>query len=357
MANQEEKQHSVYAPSASERWLNCPASVNLPQEEQTDTTAADEGTLAHAIAEYKLRRESSWLDYKEELDRFRKMPLYHPEMEKYTDDYVKFILNLPHEKGIYIETKVQPYFTEPELFGTCDCFVVNENELTVIDFKYGKGRVEVKDNTQLMIYTLGVLEWLYQQKGIEPNQFTTIRNVIYQPRINNIEESFIDGQKLYKWSEQTLAPALQKLKEQPFEKHTGKWCKWCKAKTACQNERTKTADNQNSIDIGRLLDILEPLEDILKEVRILAEETIKAGGTVTGRKLVAGTPRLSWNDKKALDNIATAEALDIYKVLTPREAEKKLGKERFDELLSGLVKTIETKPLLVKEDDERESVF
>ena len=72
----ETKTHSLLSPSSSERWINCSGSILLPQyNEERDTTAADEGSLIHKIAEYKLLKDE-WNDFKEELDECRKSELY-----------------------------------------------------------------------------------------------------------------------------------------------------------------------------------------------------------------------------------------------------------------------------------------
>ena len=67
--------------------MNCPPSAILESREPDSTSeAAEQGTVAHALAEWKLRRalhhaptvkpESDWIDQ---------------EMEELTDDYVAFV--------------------------------------------------------------------------------------------------------------------------------------------------------------------------------------------------------------------------------------------------------------------------
>ncbi|MBR3212108.1 MAG: DUF2800 domain-containing protein, partial [Firmicutes bacterium] len=47
------KQHAALPPSSAERWGNCPGSVTLSKQFPQDTTStyAEEGTIAHAVAE------------------------------------------------------------------------------------------------------------------------------------------------------------------------------------------------------------------------------------------------------------------------------------------------------------------
>jgi hypothetical protein len=48
------KKHSKFSASASSRWLECTASIGLYEtlEKQESSAAAQEGTLAHDLAEY-----------------------------------------------------------------------------------------------------------------------------------------------------------------------------------------------------------------------------------------------------------------------------------------------------------------
>ena len=84
MAN---KTHAVLGASSSHRWLHCTPSARLEQEfENTESTAAAEGTAAHALAEHKLKRM---------LKRRSKRPVSTfdcDEMEDCTDAYVQFVM-------------------------------------------------------------------------------------------------------------------------------------------------------------------------------------------------------------------------------------------------------------------------
>ena len=49
--------HAVLSASSSHRWLNCNPSARLELEfEDRTTSAASEGTAAHALCEHKLKR-------------------------------------------------------------------------------------------------------------------------------------------------------------------------------------------------------------------------------------------------------------------------------------------------------------
>ncbi|MDU1352876.1 MAG: DUF2800 domain-containing protein, partial [Actinomyces sp.] len=79
-------QHALLSASGAHRWLNCPPSAVLESREpDSSSAAAEQGTVAHALAEHKLRRAlkqrskrpvSTWID---------------DEMETLTDDYVAYV--------------------------------------------------------------------------------------------------------------------------------------------------------------------------------------------------------------------------------------------------------------------------
>lgn len=53
------KNHAVLSASSAHRWLNCPGSVSLTKDmPDTKSEYAEEGRLAHAVAELKLRKNS-----------------------------------------------------------------------------------------------------------------------------------------------------------------------------------------------------------------------------------------------------------------------------------------------------------
>ena len=93
--------HALLSASSSKKWINCPPSARL--EEQFPDTAsqyAKEGTLAHSIAELKVRKyfmePMSQRTYNSRLKKLQKDELYDPEMLTHTDTYLEYIKDIAY---------------------------------------------------------------------------------------------------------------------------------------------------------------------------------------------------------------------------------------------------------------------
>ena len=89
--------HALLGPSSAARWMACPPSVNLTKD-MPDTTSeyAAEGSLAHEIAELKLKKKivdpgMSTRKFNSEMKKLKEKELYQEEMQEFTDIYVDFI--------------------------------------------------------------------------------------------------------------------------------------------------------------------------------------------------------------------------------------------------------------------------
>ena len=154
-------QHALLSASGAHRWLACPPSATLEAGlRESSSQAAEQGTAAHALAEWKLRRAlhdaptmkpiSSWHD---------------AEMETLTDGYVAFVQGRLRDvrqacadPTVLIEQRLDFSHVVPGGFGTGDAVIIAEPMLQIIDLKYGQGvLVEAERNPQLMLYALGAV--------------------------------------------------------------------------------------------------------------------------------------------------------------------------------------------------------
>ena len=153
--------HSVLGASAADRWMNCTPSAQLTAGmEDEATTFAAEGTAAHALCEWKVRKA-----LKMRAGRRPTSDYWTDEMEEFTDDYRDFIMDLVGQAKLtckdpvtLIEQHLDFSCYVPDGFGTGDFLLVADRELNVVDFKYGRGVAVYADhNPQMMLYALGAL--------------------------------------------------------------------------------------------------------------------------------------------------------------------------------------------------------
>ena len=148
MIEHKERAHALLSASSAHRWLLCTPSAKL-EEQFPDTTseAAAEGTLAHELAEMKLRNYFFTHDYgkrklNSDIKKLQKNELWQAEMTGYTDtylDYIKLIaLSDRSAFTVRIETRVDYGKYAKDGFGTADCILIRGKDVHVFDFKYGR---------------------------------------------------------------------------------------------------------------------------------------------------------------------------------------------------------------------------
>src|SRR5690606_23810287 len=145
-----ERKHAVLSASGAYRWLACPPSARLEEQfEETTSTYAEEGTLAHGIAEQKLRfllKQISAQDYAQALHIFEKNEFYSASMLDYIETYAAIVIEKINEARsrskdavVLLEQRLDFSDWVPEGFGTGDVVIISDGVLEVIDLKYGKG--------------------------------------------------------------------------------------------------------------------------------------------------------------------------------------------------------------------------
>lgn len=357
--------HALLSASSAHRWVHCPPSA-LATDGVADapSDAALQGTAAHALAEYKLKRflkrrakrpTSEWID---------------EEMEGHTDDYVAFVaqhLESAREHcpdpQVYVEQRLDYSHLAPGGFGTGDCVIVAEPTLQVIDLKYGMG-VEVSpvENPQLMLYGLGALAAFDALYNIEEVALS-----IFQPRRTNVETWTISTQDLITWGENTVKPIAALAVRGEGDYQAGSWCQFCRIAPTCRvraeanlalakREFTPPAELTDA-EIADVLARIPQLKTWAADVEAYALSlAVNQGKTWDGFKLVAGRSVRKYTDETAVSEAAEAAGYhDIYdkRLITLTAMEKLMGKKTFNEVLGGLVVKPVGKPTLVPESDKR----
>jgi len=359
--------HALLSASSSHRWLNCNPSARLEREfSDRETTAAAEGTAAHALAEHKLKRRLK-------LRNERPVsPFDTEEMEICTDDYADFVMEQVTKERrrdpdtqVFIEQRLDFSCYVPEGFGTGDCLIVSKGRLHIIDLKYGMGLlVDSEENPQMKLYALAALTQYEEQYQIKKVKLT-----IFQPRRENVSTWETSVAKLKKWATKDLIPKAQRAFKGEGEYCPGEWCIFCKAAVKCRaRAEDKLRLAQSEFKMPPLLtdaeieDVLAKLPDIKKwadEIQEYALEKALAGKEWAGFKLVEGRSVRKFTDERAVVKAANAAGYhDIYKqtLISLTEMEKLMGKAEFSKVLGALVTKPQGKPTLVPDTDKRQAI-
>lgn len=361
--------HSVLGASAADRWMNCTPSAQLTAGmEDEATTFAAEGTAAHALCEWKVRKA-----LKMRAGRRPTSDYWTDEMEEFTDDYRDFIMDLVGQAKLtckdpvtFIEQHLDFSCYVPDGFGTGDFLLVADRELNVVDFKYGRGVAVYADhNPQMMLYALGALNLFDCLYDIEQVTMT-----IFQPRLSSISTWTISAEELYKWAEEVLKPKAELAAKGEGEFISGSWCRFCKARNTCRAraesflELAKMEFQPPALlsdeEVAEVMEKADELSKWASDVMAYAQaEAIENGKHWNGYKLVEGRSTRRFIDEKKVEEAAKgAGYTDIYNksLITLTAFEKLMGKDTFKEVLGSFVTKPAGKLTLVPVSDKRPEV-
>lgn len=355
--------HAMLSASSAHRWLNCTPSARLEQEfKGRQTEAAAEGTAAHALAEYKLRR-ALHQQAKRPISRYA-----NSEMDEYTEDYAQFVQEAIAEAKrycadpvVHIEQRLDFSDYVPDGFGTGDCVIVADRRLHIIDFKYGQGvLVEAEHNPQMMLYALGALHVYDALYDVDEVSMT-----IYQPRRANVSTWTISVDELRAWAENELRPRAQLAYAGEGEYCPGEWCMFCRAAVKCRaraEDKLRLAQYEFAqpplLTDDEIAGILGKLDDLVRwatDIREYALNAALSGVHFDGWKVVEGRANRRYTDEAAAAQAVIATGHDPYehRLLGISAMEKLLGRKKFSEVLGELVERPQGKPTLVPACDKR----
>lgn len=377
-----ERDHALLGPSNAYQWAACPPSARLSEGlPDTGSEAAKEGTLAHELAELKLRNYFHSVDFGKRklaaaVKKLKENLLWDDEMMGYTDDYMDYVkaaaLSFPAEPTVAIEKKVDISEYVPECFGTADCLLIGGGVIHVIDFKYGKspsGRVEAENNLQMQLYALGA--WTASRMLYRVDR---IRMSIVQPRLpDGITEWEIPLEKLLETGEWIRERAQLAWKGEGEYHPDEKTCRFCRAKSRCRARAEKNIEMAFAPAKGKLPPLISNEEmgkyllqgqDVAKwlsDLQDCALQECLAGRDVPGWKAVEGRSTRKWTDMDAafgrlIESGINAAVLWERKPVTLAQIEKIVGKKDFAECVGEYVVKEPGKPALVQESDNRPAI-
>jgi len=386
--------HALLAASAAERWMACTASPRYEaQFPETSSVYANEGRLAHELCELKVVRKFTKSltarAYNSRLAKIKESPLYAEEMARASDLYVDHLAAKAMGYGspplVNAEVRVDLGEYIPEGFGTCDCVMIGDDVIDIVDYKHGKGvPVSAAGNPQTRLYALGALAKYAPFYG---GMIKRVRVAIVQPRIQEEpSEEILTVEELRAWGE-TVKPLAQKAFSGFGDFAPGEHCRFCRGKARCRARaeahtaledfkgaalptREIRRNEENGLIAGglRILTLAE-IGDLLTRGKGLAkwygdlEEfalgAILNGEDVPGWKAVAGRSNRAFADQDgavaAVISAGYDEAL-VYerKPKTLTALEELMGKKEFAEKIGAYVIKPPGKPALVPASDKRE---
>ena len=358
--------HALLSASSSHRWLNCPPSARLCEDyDDKGSNFAAEGSDAHSLCEYKLRKALGM----EAKDPTEDLTWYDAEMEESASGYAAFVMELVAEAKktcsdpvVLIEQRLDYSKYVQSGFGTGDCVLIADGTLHIVDFKYGRGvLVEAEDNPQMKLYALGALEIFDCLYDID-----TVSMTIYQPRRANVSTFTLTRQELLDWAETVLVPTAELAYAGDGEYHCGEWCQFCKAKADCREraranmELARYEFRQPPLltdeEVEEILGKLDNLMDWASDIKDYALQAAISGKHWSGYKLVEGRANRRYTDENAVVAAVKAAGYDPYdepKLLGVTAMTTLLGRKQFNDILGGLITKPQGKPTLVPESDKR----
>ena len=370
-------EHARLSPSASERWISCPASVRLIEKlpRQPESTYAREGTLAHTMGELKARTVFLGKPSLKELRAVARTVEAEgydlADMSIHTDAYVELLKDLRAEAGpgavVLLEQRVNTGV--PLCWGTSDAVIVGDRKLIICDLKYGQGvPVDAYENSQLMLYGVGSLETIADMLS----EIETVVVVVFQPRLNSTSRFEIPAADLRAWRDSLLPVAEEALHSPtPAFGPSDEACRWCPLAGECRARMEWAtahdfATHPDLMTVDEIGLILADLPGIIKwaesvkqtAMRKAYEESTPIPGwkvvRAAGRRTIP-TDNQALAIQAAIDSGWNAEDVARFSTRSIGDLEKVLGAD-FDRVVGPYIRKPEGAPSLVRDSDGRPSI-
>lgn len=366
-----ERDHAILSPSSAKRWINCTPSALLAEAAGSKTSVyAEEGTLAHEIAEYALTKylEGAYDPIIDEGMPIREEhfqnPLFSIDMANCIRKYCDYVIGEGYEiqkqdgsNKMYLERRVDVTDFAPDSFGSVDVTLVSDKTIHIIDLKYGAGvKVYADMNEQMLMYALGTL------KSLESDHIEKIRMTIAQVRLDHYDTFEMSKSDLLDWAEKVLKPAAKMAIQGIGKQVIGSWCGFCPVKAQCRAQRDAIlADFDekpeplllSDMEIVDLIGKIDTYKSWIESVNKYVYDRAIQGHKWEGYKLVAGrTSRVIKDEAKIrqalLSEFLEDEVLNI-KLKGIGDLEKLLGKKVFSARFGDAIESRPGAPKLVPE--------
>ena len=319
--------HAYLSASGAHRWIECPGSAGLcaslpPQPFVSQY--AEEGSRAHRLAEKLLTTEDMFpdCDY---------------EMLGYITNYVTYVRHQRELLNGTLEIEKRVHFEKwvPEGWGTADVVIANDEEISIIDLKYGKGvGVNAENNPQLRLYMLGAYESCKQRDGIK-----RVSGTIVQPRLDHTSTETLTVEELLEYGSWIKQRANDALSENPTFNPGESQCRFCIAKAVCRARAEKnmsiakkefrnSPDKLSTAEISAYLKEATEIKNWVNDLYDYALNKALEGEEIEGFRLSKGRSYRKWKSNAAdvLTQYGYDEQVFERRLKNLTEIEKILGK-------------------------------
>lgn len=335
-----EEHSGLVGGSTAARRIGCPASYRREQLAPPDkgNAYAREGTALHELIAHTLLHDTDPVD-------LLPFTFKHDEGWSFTVDahlwddkgrpaletFDAFLDQLETEYDDDFEFLVEERVEFPGLpgaFGTADIVGKCGGTIHVIDWKFGRGRVEADENPQLMFYARAALNTLTGfLPAVEPD--TPVMLTIIQPAADGRSTFSTTFRRLDDFRIE-LIEAVDEAQRPNARMQIGPWCRFARCKAECPLHAERAAElsdkwaglaamarkrtgeaapdvetpvtlaeladageahpEELSVRLSRLLPLVEVVEDWCDAVRKAATAHAEEGHELPGYKLTAGRP-------------------------------------------------------------------
>jgi len=356
---------NIVGGSTAKRVVNCPGSVALVQKmpPRVAGDAADQGTLCHSAMSMLLEDPSleimSVINMTEN-DQIMTLDLIEEKIIP-----AMAALNEIDPDG-NMEYKVESHVNFgkllPGVFGSADLIGRIDDRAVVLDWKFGRGEVDVEENEQLLFYAAAAmrtkgLEWAFE--GV-----SEVEMVIVQPPAVKRWTTTIARIKQF---ERDLVHAVTASQNAAAPLKVGDHCRYCPAKPICP-QMTGAAERALKVQIkdldpakiGAYLATADLVEKWIADLRDLAHQILESGEPVQGYKLVPKRALRQWVDEDkayaALTKLGVdREELVETALLSPAKVEKILKRSKLN-LPDDIVVAVSSGTTIAPESDPRSAV-
>ena len=409
------KPHAIWGGSGCAGLIACPGRYGLTRDVATSgslagmgtsSVYADEGTVAHYIAEQVLEGNQTAVTLTDAIAWGRTTQMASGRSIPWTEEMRDGAILFDSEVAVPAMMRARPgpgdMFTEVQvsldglfpkgapfpMTGWADLVVLGPDYMMVADYKFGVGNlVEIVDNAALRFYALGAFLSLPMASSppvsspLTPS--STIEMVICQPRAFHpsgmIRREVITLADLLFWGEDVLKPAVKRALEPNAPFVTGDHCRFCPVLTVCPKAKAEIDDAARAAfskddgpvegddpvvkDLGNdtlaaMLDMLPLYKSWADAVEREAETRMFAGQTIPGWKVVGKKSPRRWRDEAQVRQILLGAGVPLNlwiddKLRSPTQIKKALGKDPILDAIDPFVDASSSGPTIAPEADPR----